>query len=196
MYEVEMKFAVTDPVGFESRLRSHGAIFRDAVSQLDRYFNHPCRDFAVTDEAVRLRRVGGAVELTYKGPRIDEATKTRRECSLPLPSAESSSAATATVEAWTEVLAALGFRPVAEVAKERRTLLLDWQGHRVEVAIDAVRDVGSFVELEMLAEESGVGSARESLIGLARSLGLEASERRSYLELLLAARTAANGGGR
>ena len=55
------------------------ARFHDPAEQVDRYFAHPCRDFARTDEALRLRRDGDDVAITWKGPRIDAATKTRRE---------------------------------------------------------------------------------------------------------------------
>lgn len=188
MYEVEMKFPVEDAAAIESRLLSLGAASRGTVSQLDRYFNHPCRDFALTDEAVRLRLVGERVELTYKGPRLDAVTKTRREHSLPLAAPDCLGGSRATVEAWTEVLAALGFRMVAEVAKERAVLSLERESLAVEIAIDSVAELGTYVELEVLAGETGLDAARDCLLGLAREIGMVASERRSYLELLLARR--------
>jgi len=183
-----MKFPVTDAASIESRLLGLGAASRGTVSQLDRYFNHPCRDFALTDEAVRLRRVGERVELTYKGPRVDAVTKTRREHSLPLAAPDALGGPRATVEAWTEVLAAVGFRVVAEVAKERTVFSLERESLAVEIAVDSVAGLGPYVELEVLAEETGLDAARDALRGLARELGLVASERRSYLELLLARR--------
>lgn len=188
MYEVEMKFPVGDAAAIESRLFALGARRRGTVSQLDRYFNHPCRDFARTDEAVRLRRVGERVELTYKGPRVDADTKTRREHSLPLAAPDALAGPQTTIEAWAELLSAVGFRAVAEVAKERTVLLLERESLDVEIAIDSVAGLGTYVELELLADETGLDAARDCLRGLARELGLEVSERRSYLELLLAGR--------
>ena len=44
----------------------------------------PCRDFAQTDEALRIRTVGDTSFVTYKGPKLDATTKTRRELELPL----------------------------------------------------------------------------------------------------------------
>lgn len=183
-----MKFPVEDVAAIESRLRAVGATRRETVSQLDRYFNHPCRDFALTDEAVRLRRVGERVELTYKGPRVDAVTKTRREQSLPLAAPDTSGGPRATVEAWTDMLASVGFRVVAEVAKERTVLSLEGGSLVVEIAIDTVAGLGTYVELEVLAEEAGLDAARDRLRELARELGLVVPERRSYLELLLARR--------
>lgn len=143
---------------------------------------------------MRLRRAGERVELTYKGPRVDAVTKTRREHSLPLAAPDTFGGPRATVEAWTDMLAAVGFRVVAEVAKDRTALSLERGSLAVEIAIDTVAGLGAFVELELLAEEAGLDAARECLGALARELGLTASERRSYLELLLEGRGGEDGG--
>ena len=60
--------------------------------EVDRYFNHPARDFAETDEALRIRRIGPVNRITYKGPRVDTVTKTRQELELPLVEGEKSAA--------------------------------------------------------------------------------------------------------
>ena len=49
LYEVEQKYPVDDLDLVEDRLLQFGAIFEQAVGQLDRYFSHPGRDFACTD---------------------------------------------------------------------------------------------------------------------------------------------------
>ena len=77
-YEVELKFPVADLGAIEARLVELGTRFDEAVTQVDRYFAHPARDFARTDEALRIRQVGNACYVTYKGPKVDAATKTRR----------------------------------------------------------------------------------------------------------------------
>lgn len=189
-----MKFPVEDAAAIESRLLALGAASRGTVSQLDRYFNHPCRDFAHTDEAVRLRQVAERVELTYKGPRVDAVTKTRREHSLPLAAPDTFGGPRSTVEAWTGLLVSLGFHVVAEVSKDRTVFSIDRGSLAVEIAIDTVAGLGAFVELELLAEEAGLDAARDCLRDLARELGLTASERRSYLELLLEGRGGEAGG--
>jgi predicted adenylyl cyclase CyaB len=63
---------------------------------------------------------------------------------------------------------------------------LDWQSAAVEVAIDEVEGLGTFVELEQQVAAAGVEAARGRLLALAESLACGPSERRSYLELLLA----------
>ena len=139
---------------------------------------------------MRLRHDGDGVAITWKGPRIDAATKTRREIELPLsvePSegGDAASPAASTIAHWTELLEALGFRPVATVAKRRQPARVHWQGMEVDVALDSVAGVGEYLELELQASEAEVPQARACLESLARELGCGNPERRSYLELLL-----------
>ena len=180
--EVEQKFAVDDLAGVEQRLRKLGGKDTGTVEQVDEYFNHPSRDFAQTDEALRVRRIGEANFVTYKGPKLDEATKTRRELELPL------SPGSVAAADFGQLLVALGFRPVSEVHKKRRTQAVVWEGQDVEVALDEVAGLGTFIELEVSAEEEQVEAAKSSIVSLAAELGLNRNERRSYLELLLAKR--------
>lgn len=180
-YEVECKYRIEDAAGLSARLHSMGAEFGPTVEQVDCYFGHPARDFASTDEALRIRRSEGASFITYKGPRIDAATKTRRELELPL------SGGTDGAARFGELLVALGFTAVAEVRKERRQALLDWQGQSVEIAWDRVDGVGEFLELELSADEAGLDAARQQIVTLAEALCPGPVERRSYLEMLLPA---------
>jgi adenylate cyclase class 2 len=185
MYEVELKFRVDDPVDLERRLVGLAARFREPVEQVDRYFAHPSRDFARTDEALRLRRVGDDVAVTWKGPRVDAATKTRQELELAVARVIEG-AKVVTIDRWTSLLEALGFRPVREVSKRRRAARVPWQGADVEVALDDVTGLGAFVELELVALAGQVPQARGCIESLALALGCTQPERRSYLEMLLA----------
>lgn len=179
-YEVEQKHPVDDAAGLVARLTERGAALGPAIAQSDRYFAHPCRDFAQTDEALRIRTVGGASFVTYKGPKIDTTTKTRRELELPLDPDD------ATGERFAELLAQLGFTAVATVAKRRRHFHLEAPcGRRIEGALDEVDGVGTFVELELAADDAELPSAKRAIRELADDLALGPAERRSYLELLL-----------
>jgi len=178
-YEVEQKFPVADLASLEGRLVALGAQLGADLDQLDRYLAHPCRDFAQTDEALRIRQVGPRSYITYKGPKIDPTTKTRREIELPLSDLPDA------VAHWTALLEALGFRRVAEVHKFRRSAHLNWQGADVEIALDRVDRVGTFVEFELTVDADGLERAKSQILSLAAELGLAGAERRSYLELLL-----------
>lgn len=215
MYEVEQKYPVADVAALEARLADAGAGWHGVVEQVDRYFGHPSRDFADTDEALRLRRTADGVVITWKGPRLDAAAKTRREIELPLaeaavPAAAGAEAAVpapanaeaavpaaagaeaarptspqATLDRWTDLLEALGFRRVREVAKRRRLATVAWDGAAVEVAVDHVAGLGDFVEFELQADAAGIALAAARVESLARHLGCTRPEPRSYLEMLL-----------
>ena len=86
MFEVEQKFPLKRLEETRERLISLGGEMAAAIEQIDGYYRHPARDFAKTDEALRIRRLGERNFVTYKGPKIDATTKTRREIELPLPS--------------------------------------------------------------------------------------------------------------
>jgi adenylate cyclase class 2 len=178
--EVEQKFRVAELAEVRRLAVGLGAEFAAPIEQADTYFSHPARDFSQTDEALRLRRVGEQNCITYKGPKLDRETKTRRELELPLPPGKQA------FEQHAELLAALGFGTVATVRKRREPGRLAWQGQEVEIALDDVSSVGQFVELEISAEEAGLPAAKEALLSLASQLCLTENERRSYLELLLA----------
>jgi adenylate cyclase, class 2 len=179
-YEVEMKFPVTDLAALESRLVELGATIAAPQLEADVYFSHPARDFAKTDEALRIRRKGSSTSVTYKGPKIDATTKTRREIDVTLPSGEHAA------QQWTGLIESLGFTPIGEVRKSRRKANIDWQDRTVEISLDELAGLGVYVELEVIAEPDDVDAVRSNILSLAEALGLKGSERRSYLELLRA----------
>lgn len=178
-YEVEQKFPTTEMPALEAKLAALGATVSHPRLEVDVYFAHPARDFAATDEALRIRRGESSSYITYKGPKIDSTTKTRREIELPLGADEGADVA------WGGLLEALGFTPVGEVRKRRRKALVSWQGRKVEASLDDVEGLGTFIELELIAEADGVEAAKACVASLAATLGLSGSQRKSYLELVL-----------
>ncbi|HJZ58549.1 MAG TPA: class IV adenylate cyclase [Gemmataceae bacterium] len=184
MLEVEVKYRAADRDAVLVRLLALGADLAEERVDVDHYFNAPDRDFKQTDEAFRLRQIGKANWLTYKGPKREAATKTRKEVEVRLRDGD---AIAADMEA---LLVCLGYRPVAVVRKRRAIYDLDrpvgGKPGTAEVCFDDVDRVGSFVEIEVQAEESEFEAAKATVLGIARELGLTDQERRSYLEMLLA----------
>ncbi|NQV26258.1 MAG: class IV adenylate cyclase [Rhodopirellula sp.] len=184
-YEVEQKFRLEEPPeAVVARLLELGATEDGEVQQADRYFNHPVRDFATTDEALRIRSVGDQNWLTWKGPKIDQKTKTRREIETMLGDGAK------TADEIAEVLTILGFHAVAIIRKVRKKFKLarnDWQ---FEFALDRVDDVGEFLEIELLVDKDRLKAAQQALKSLCDEVGLlETSiERKSYLGMLLRGR--------
>jgi len=177
--EVELKFRLSDRAEIERKLAALGASAGSVQTQADEYFQHPCRDFAATDEALRIRASDSAVLISYKGPVLAGPAKARREIELGW-------ADRVNVEQVQELLDCLGFQPVLTVRKIRRPYELEWRGQRFQVSVDDVPPLGTFVELEILAEEAEVSQARRAVGELAEQLQLESVVEQTYLELLQA----------
>jgi len=189
MYEVEVKVPA-DHAAVRERLDALGADPVNAVEQEDTYYDAPHREFAETDEALRVRRetvhglgeetaetaedADAFAELTYKGPLVEAESKTRREIETEVEEGEAAG----------DLLSALGFDPAATVRKERERFALD--GYTV--TLDAVEGLGEFVEVETeVPDEESVEAAREAAFEVLEKLGLDSDDqiRTSYLGLLL-----------
>lgn len=185
-WEVELKFTVESLAALEAALVTLQAAPLGTSDQTDTYFAHPCRNFAETDEAFRLRTVDGEHCLTYKGPVVDRTIKTRREIEIPCGNGTESGGQ------WRALITSLGFRPVRDVRKQRRRFTLTRSSRQFEICLDEVPPLGLFAEIETLATTADREIARDLVWELARDLGLQAAEPRSYLELLLTHDGAAN----
>ncbi|WP_232685738.1 class IV adenylate cyclase [Halobacterium zhouii] len=205
MYEVEVKVPANHDEVREA-LDDAGAAPQGVVAQADTYYNAPNRDFAETDEALRVRTVsevsgdsrgrglaavldaalGGpdassgspdassTSRVTYKGPLVDDASKTREEFETGVDDGETMGA----------VFERLGFTPTATVRKVRDRYRVDgWL-----VVLDDVEDVGTYVEVETEVEdEDEISDARDEVYSVLRDLGLDPEEQiqASYLGIKL-----------
>ena len=188
MYEVELKVPA-DLEAVRERLSELEADDLGAVVQEDTYYDAPHRSFPETDEALRIRSetveeqgtgesdgtADGSTEirLTYKGPLVDDESKTRKEVETGVADDERMDA----------VLTSLDFDPAATVRKERERFALD--GY--VVTLDSVDGVGEFVEVETETDEAGIEAARDGAMGILERLDLDPDDqlRTSYLELAL-----------
>ena len=180
-YEVELKFRLDDATQMQARLAALGAIRGEVQTQCDQYFAHPVRDFATTDEALRIRSIGEENRITFKGPVIDKATKTRHESELTFQSGAAAAEQLAGI--WED----LGFRRVRKVQKSRQLYSLQWNARDLEICLDRVEGLGEFLEIETIADEAEKTMAQQTILSLAAELQLTAPERPSYLEMLLTA---------
>lgn len=182
MLEIEQKYARADFAAIERRLTEWGARLAEEHEEADHYFNAPDRDFAQTDEAFRLRRIGAANYLTYKGPKQKAMVKVRTELEVPLVSGDEMAGQ------YVRLLQHLGYRPTAVVRKRRRTYQLRRDGLDVAVCLDEVDGLGRFAEVEVVAPDDKSATVHQTVERLAGELGLTEVERRSYLGMTLAAR--------
>jgi adenylate cyclase, class 2 len=179
-FEVEVKYRAANHKALERKLLELGATSDSEALQEDTYLSHPSRDFAKTNEAFRIRRIGESNRITYKGPRRAGPTKTRQEIEIPFaPGAE-------THEDLRQLLINLGFSEVLVVRKTRQSFHLTFQGHPFEVALDRAEGLGDFAEVETLANtEADLPNAQAAVLSLASRLGLSEVEPRSYLRMAL-----------
>src|SRR5436305_7495791 len=144
-FEVEVKYRSVDHDQLRRRLIERGAAPEPEVAQEDVYLSHPSRDFAVTNEALRLRRIGAENRITYKGPRHEGPTKTREE--IEIPAAEGEDA----FRQLARLFENLGFQPVATIRKTRTPFHVADPLHSIEVALDHAEGLGDFAEIETVA---------------------------------------------
>jgi adenylate cyclase class 2 len=176
MIEVEVKAHLTDFKEIKIKLSSIGAREVRTEYQEDIYFNAPHRDFAQTDEALRIRKVtskgGFEIILTYKGAKLDELSKTREEIEVNIEDLENTKL----------ILEKLGFKPVRPVKKDR----IFYTINEYIITLDTVHEVGNFVEIEKdLNEGADYQESLDEIFRLYLKLGVtDGFERRSYLELL------------
>ena len=167
MIEVEVKARA--PEGMAERIAALGGELMAVESHQDLYFNSPLRDFRKSDEALRIRIKEEGARLTYKGPKIDRATKSRLELTVRIDD----------IQQMKEILGHLGFVLSAMVQKQRRK----YSYQDVTLALDEVEGLGSYVEVEAQAE-ADIEEQRQKVLRVMNELGLNESIRSSYLELL------------
>ncbi|MEM4617012.1 MAG: class IV adenylate cyclase [Archaeoglobaceae archaeon] len=162
--EVEAKFRLKPRV--EEKVKEI-ANFLEEKDEFDIYLNHPCRDFAETDEALRIR-VEKKIKLTYKGPKVDSETKSREEVNLEVNSFDDA----------LKLFELLGFKKFRTVRKRRKIFKLE----KAIICIDSVEGLGDFIEIEV---EGGL-EKKEEIFKIAETLGYSRAEsiRLSYLEML------------
>ncbi len=163
--EVEIKCRIADPNNIERIITDMGGKLIKEIYEEDLYFNHPCRDFMHSDEALRIRNDG---TLTYKGPKVDEYTKSREEITVGIENEEK----------MRKILEKLGFKAVKKVRKRRKYYQLE----ELSVTIDSVEGLGFFVEIECMGEYE---ECIKKVLGMKEKLGLRKNIRESYLEMLI-----------
>lgn len=174
MIEIEVKARVDDARKLERAIIAMGATPIGIENQADTYYNSQYNDFGKTDEALRIRAQNGKYFLTYKGPKMDSVSKTRKEFQVGINDAD----------IMGKILTSLGFFPVATVTKKRKSFRL---GDFI-IALDDVRNLGNFMEIEIAVNDSKKYEEKVELIfRFIEKLGIsrESTIRSSYLEMVL-----------
>jgi adenylate cyclase, class 2 len=185
--EIEIKAKIASVEQMARKITGAGAKFDCDLVHEDIYFDKPAKlgSFARTDEALRLRISQNETEgkeevfLTYKGPKVDATTKTREEIDVGVADAGK----------VRRILAVVGFKEVIVIKKIRK----HYHHGDVSIMLDRVEGLPDpYMEVEIIADDaSTLDARREQLFTYLEGVGIGrgASERKSYLELVLLARS-------
>lgn len=168
--EIEVKGYADNLIKIEKELQNMGGMFLKEEAHRDEYFDTKERNLINKDKALRIRTIDGEqFFLTYKGPKIDTKTKTREEIEISVSNSVDTGS----------ILKRMGFERIAVIEKIRKKYEL--AGYKI--CLDNVKDMGKFIEVETTGEK--IKELRDQILGIIKKLGIEKTERKSYLELFL-----------
>ncbi len=168
--EIEVKAALPNPEEVLKKILATGALFKETKYQHDILLDPPHTDFAKTDQVLRIRNTNGTWKLDYKGPRLDNETKTRKEYSLTVEEGKQ----------LRDIFTLMGFIIVGEIEKTRDVYTLK----NMKITFDKVTHLGNFIEVEVKGDETTFEQTKKDIFAYLTSLGLQETIRKDYLELL------------
>ena len=171
LLEIEHKRRLTSNIeDFIKKLEKFGFELQSKLSEIDTYYSRPDVDFMQTVECLRIRQRDGFAEVTYK-PATTTATHTKNdviikpETNLPIQPEDAAIAK--------QLLSNLGMVRLVEVNKYRHSFQSP-DFPQATVAIDEIKDAGTFVEVEVLSDDEN--SALAMISDIETKLGLESAE--------------------
>ena len=172
MIEVEVKAKIDSFKEMEEKLENIGASKSKTEFQEDIYFASPIVDFAETDEALRIRTTNNNTFITYKGPKLNDKAKTRKEVEMTIENSEKAK----------DIFTEIGFMEVRTVRKNRQYYTYE----NFEISLDDVEGLSPYMEIEIALDDSeDYSQAQDEIFKLFEKLGItDGFERTSYLELL------------
>lgn len=143
--ETEVKFRLKCSFSdILNKLSNLNPIYIEDYYETDTYFNHPCRDFRESDEALRLRTkcssVGKTYFVTYKSRRIlDKFFKKRIEYEVVVDD----------LDTFKKILSNLGFSETVSFTKKR----IVYRINNSYLYLDDLFGIGLFIEIEGFEED-------------------------------------------
>jgi len=176
--EIEIKFKLgsEDFTKVKEKV-SKIAKFVKKVNQIDEYFTPSHRNFMEPEypfEYLSIRQRGGKGILNYKHFH-PENVKEFTHCDELEFEIDS--------EGFRKMFSALNFRSLVVVEKEREI----YDNSKFKICFDTVKELGQFIEIEVLKEFGNVSEIREKLFEFAKSLGIDISraDNRGYPYMLM-----------
>ncbi len=193
LIEVEVKAHIENLEFFEEQLKNKRYKYKSSLNHEDTYYNmpHGLRDFIESDEALRIRK---SIEfskndkeipkkinyyLTYKGKKLDNNTKTRKEIEIKVEDGDT----------LKELLTIIGFIEVLTIKKERQLYKTLYKNYEIEILIDYIPLLTQyFLEVEIGTElEENIEETKQILFEFLDFFHIKKKDsiRKSYLELVL-----------
>ncbi len=161
--EIEIQVNVEKPKPLVEFLEKNGN-FQSEKHQVDEYFSPAHRDFLGVRPArewLRLRDADGKYSINYKNWHFDENGKSHH-CDEFETKVED-------IEQVRKILSALNFKSLVVVDKLRKI----WTYKDYEVAIDSVRSLGDFVEIEYIGKNAEIDPKKvtEEMVDFLKKVG-------------------------
>lgn len=180
MIEIEVKLRIKDVAVLEKKLLEQGYKLIETIRETDTYFDGGINGIKKSGQALRVRRTLNCVTgkeqsaITFKGEKIDAVSMARLELETVVESGEAAE----------RILCALGFYPVQPIVVKIRKILRNGD---MCTCLDDVQGLGTFLELEIMAEsEEARPAALERIEEILNSVGytMDDTTRVSYLSQL------------
>lgn len=161
--EIEIQVNIEDSKSLLEFLQKN-ADFQSEKHQIDEYFTPAHRNFTGTrpvKEWLRLRDANGKYSINYKHWHYDESGKSHH-----CDEYETKIEDLAQVRKIFEVL---NFKPIVKVNKLRKI----WVYRDYEIAVDSVKELGDFVEIEYIGKDEKVDPKKitEEMVSFLKSVG-------------------------
>ncbi len=163
--EIEVKAKLNNAEDVINKLKELGCVLSESVSQHDTIFvddNYGVFDeFQPDKNLLRIRETGSKFVLTLKQPKSNEQDAIEHETEIQDASE------------MKEILQHMGLHEAVQVHKMRRkTHYNDW-----EICLDEVEGLGSFIEVEKIADDPNIESVQNELFDFLKSLGIKPENR-------------------
>jgi predicted adenylyl cyclase CyaB len=164
MIETEAKIPVSDLAALREKILRLGArLEKDCLFEENTLFDFPSRSLSKNRQALRLRKIGKKVFLTFKGiPQKSRTFKVREEHETEIRNSRK----------LKKILRSLGLKPTFSYQKHRTVFR---QGP-LKICLDEL-DIGNYLELE---------GPRHDIIRFAKALGFSRKElvQQDYVQLI------------
>lgn len=176
--EIELTFPLLNREEFLQKLETIGTREKHDEFQKDTYFVPQHRNFleqTPISEWLRIRETDKGASVNYK--------HWHNKGNSQAVSCDEYETTVSDAKQLYEILKRLDIRPIVTVEKTRST----WMYKDVEIAVDDVKELGSYIELEAKGAFGSIDAARDRLYAVLKELNAKIGEQdfRGYPHLLL-----------